>query len=160
MPRQVARQLQGFALPQYLDHAVEVAAGRFVGWVRRTHTGLSTCIGLPVRRNPPLCIGMASYALSFCCAPLRANPPYIIFIQIHRGLDGRFDRERPADAGNLLVHFGAVSQRDYFRLFLVGDGFEREARHETADLFPFAVLLALIDKAARRALGRVFQFNT
>ena len=72
-------------------------------------------------------------------------------------LDGGLDRERAADAGDFVVDLGTVDQSDRFRFLVVGDGFERDTRHQAADFLALAVLFALIKKSTRRALRRGFE---
>jgi len=70
--------------------------------------------------------------------------------RLHRG-NRRLDDEGAGDAGDAAHFLGAVDQHLHRRRFVVGDALERGMRHQTADLLSFAVLLALVDEAARRA---------
>ena len=109
-------------------------------------------LALPQHLNHPVKIGTrAAVTLRGC-----GNLAFFLF-QRHRGLDSRFDRKRAADAGDFFVHFGAVNQRDHLRFFIIGDGLESDSRHQTANLFTFAVLFAFVDEPASRALCGFFQ---
>ena len=126
----VAGQAQGMALAQDLDHAVQVEPRVLVD----AH---------PVP-DPRGTRGLVLPGQGL----------------VHRA--GRLDRalhgEAPADPGDLVVDLRAVHQGDGLRLLVVGDGFQRDARDQAADLLALPVLLALVDEAAGRAAARLLQF--
>src|SRR5205823_6388437 len=70
--------------------------------------------------------------------------------------DDSLDAKRSSDARQPPQLLGAVNQNLLNWWLIVGDALERNVRHDPADLFALAVLLAPIDKAARWA-GAVLQ---
>jgi serine/threonine-protein kinase len=72
----------------------------------------------------------------------------VLLYELLTGRNGRFDRERPGDAGDAADLFGAIDQHFLFRRLVVGDRLERDVWHDAADLFAPLVLLALVDEPA------------
>ena len=73
-----------------------------------------------------------------------------------RGQHG-FDAERAGDARDVGFDFGFIDQHFFRGRLVVGDGFQRDVRHDAADFLALPVLFAGIDEAAGRAALRVFQ---
>ena len=69
-----------------------------------------------------------------------------VAIEIDRCGNGRLDTKRPRDPRDFLLLLGAIDEHFFFRRLVVGDALERDMRHQPADLFPFAVLSALVDE--------------
>ena len=82
---------------------------------------------------------------------------FAVAFPIDRRGDRRLEAERAAHPRDVDVLLRPIEQHFLFRRFVVGDGFERDVRHDAADFLSLAVGFTQIYKAAGGAAFRLFQ---
>ena len=142
----VARQAQRLALAQHLRHAFDVGGGVAVaggGFGRAQRQAAMGCVGIGHGSVQGLRFGVGGG----CRVGVQ---------HLGRG-DGGLHHKGASHAHHAAVYLGPVHQHFGGGWFVVGNGLQRDVRHQPAHFFALAVLLALVDEAALRAGLRVFE---